>query len=460
MSRPAAGRAAKERSPLAQETYDILQGLLPALDEANESTSLELLKELKIHLQRLDAEFRRARSNSSAAGAAAAASSSVAASAPRPSAAAASAPRPTAAAGAAASAPRPTAAAGAAADSDDEDDIPFAFRDHHIGQAQQMARIKFQDERVLFMTRRMRNMQKVFELIVKFGAEHDEAEASHGWTKDRAGLTRVEELFELRPSKIPGLLGVFAKVDVKQGTKLQYPGLIVNTPGMQSMNKLFRVSTAWELQLYSESQLDSELQLDSQNKKEEPKMYLIGNPMRMGLQINHAPDDTHTKCRIKQGPARILESPTSSDFVYIEIEEDLDPDEELFTNYGGAFFDQQMGDERREDRAPEPEVPTCDRCMLRVTPMPKRHYYPRQCSHAKCNNTRHEDCFIKGVDSTKRPWKCDEHTPRDAEFFVEQSMKELYAAEPYPHNYSTRAQAARAAAAAASEIPYSRTASE
>jgi hypothetical protein len=306
-------------------------------------------------------------------------------------------------------------------------------------------------------------MQKVFELIVKFGAEHDEAEASHGWTKDRAGLTRVEELFELRPSKIPGLLGVFAKVDVKQGTILQYPGLIVNTPGMQSMNKQFRVSTAWELQLYSASQLDSAPQLDSasqlgsRDKEKEPKMYLIGNPMRMGLQINHAPDDTRAKCRIKQGPARVLGQPIFSDFVYIEIEETVYAGEELLTNYGGAFFNQQMGDERREDRVQEPEVPTCDRCMLRVTPMPKRHYYPRQCSHGvgdeKCNNSRHEDCFIKGFDSTKRPWKCDEHTPRDAEFFVEQSMKELWAAEPYPHTYSTRAQAARAAAAAASELP-------
>lgn len=453
---------------LIEETRIVLQDLLPAVDEENETASLELLKELYHELGLLKASIESVRGNRVAAGgaaaaaasaprptrpaasaaaggaAAAAASSSVAASAPRPT--------PTAAGGAASSAPiraasstlptsapRPSASAdAAAAESDDEDNIPAAFRLSHITEAKEMAAKKLKQDEVLFISRRLRKMQKVYELIVKYCVEYHFH--VYAWTEDKAELSRSEELCELRPSKhVPGIIGVFAKVKIPRGRVLQYPGVIVNTIGWQYINTHLKCDTGYKLQ---HSSLDGH--------------FLVGNPLRIGLQINHAPSDHLANCKIRE-VTDDAGDPMLSSFVHFLVEEDIAPDEELLTNYGGAFFRQQIGDERREQPdEKEPVDKACDRCMLRVRTT--QSHTPRRCFHAgdTCTNTRHEICFIPGESSKRYGWKCEEHATADLteDFYIEQSMQELYAQKPRPHPHATRIQMARSASATAA-IPAS-----
>jgi hypothetical protein len=303
--------------------------------------------------------------------------------------------------------------------------------------AKEMAKKEVAKEELLFTSRRMRRMQKLYELLVKYEAQQSQrligklykhlevaGLQSHGpirpalhlgWTVDDPDLTRNEEMFELRPSKVKGLIGVWSKVTIPANTMLQYSGLIVDKATVKAIYTKFKSTTTFE---FPES---SELK----------GHFLIGNPMRIGLQINHT-EQVNANCDIVHRRQDVqMDRPQSSSVVHFLIPAELKADTELLTYYGGDFFDK--------------EKPSCDRCLLRTN----LGQNPRVCSEADCDHSRHDVCFLPGESKDREEWKCDDHQDR-LEFHIKESQKKLQAqAKAAAHPYPTRSKRRPAVAAGA-----------
>ena len=256
----------------------------------------------------------------------------------------------------------------------------------------------------LATSRRMLKMQKEYEHLVRFVSKLPRPKGLLGWTHDREEMSRIEGLFELRPSKhAPGTIGVFAKVDIPSGTKLQYTGFVMDSDTRNEMLKEFVSTTVLEF------------------PKDSPfaGLYLVGNPMRIGLQINHIDDENRANIYIerKKRTNMMGAGPVYSDvvsFVVPEREKDsgIDAGEELLTYYSDDYFKQK-------------KHPSCDRCRLLAGNIATT----KMCSKQGCENTRHNVCFLKLAGEKPpegdEPFTCDDHLDRSYHFYFHRHMQRL-----------------------------------
>ena len=278
----------------------------------------------------------------------------------------------------------------------------------------------------LATSRRMLKMQKEYEHLVRFVSKLPRQKGLLGWTHDRADLDRVEELFELRPSKhAPGTIGVFAKVDIPSGTKLQYTGFVMDSDTRNEMLKEFVSTTVFEFPKKKPAAPGPSA--PKRNSAAAPAavpsafegLYLVGNPMRIGLQINHIDDENRANIDIERNKRANITGagPVYSDvvsFVVPEREKDsgIDRDEELLTYYSDDFFKKK-------------NPPSCDRCRLRAGNIATT----KMCSKQGCENTRHNVCFLKLAGEKPpegdEPFTCDDHLDRSYHFHFHRHMQRL-----------------------------------
>jgi len=255
----------------------------------------------------------------------------------------------------------------------------------------------------LFMSRRMRKMEQEYEHLTRFVATIPRKKAR--WTEDRVGLTRLEEMCELRPSKhAPGTIGVFAKHDIPVGTKLQYSGIIIDKETREEMLKRFVSTTDFE---FSE-------------KSAFAGYHLIGNPMRMAMQIIHTADQNLANCDIEPNKDAVNSGTIYSDVVaFIVPDKGLgDSDQqgilqgqELLTFYSENYF--------------VPQPLSCDRCRLLENDMATTN----KCEEPNCYNMRHLACFLSkaGEKSPGRdePFRCEDHRDRSYNLYFFKHLNKL-----------------------------------